>query len=666
MAEIALFFRSTGKRVLPAQMNEIADPVEELLGPEGGLARSLKSFEYRLSQVRMAKLIRRAVHEKIPAVVEAGTGTGKTLGYLVPLFLSGKKVVISTATKTLQDQIFAKDIPLLSIAAGRPIDAMLMKGRKNYLCLYRYHQHLARPTLFKTRISVVQEKLQQWLERTEFADRAELSWMRDDDPLWDSISSTSDQCLGSECPEWGDCFLNALRWSAARSQFVIVNHHLFFADLMVKRSGFGEIIPRFQVVLFDEAHAIEEIATSYFGISVSTNQLLELASDLGSETTHQGRSGRKKLEMSLDLIRTGCEHLKEMLGNGDEKGRLNKDTVAVIREAPGREIREGLKGLLRNIPSDPTREGGPIAGLLKRGTEIEEALDRILTLQDPQWLTWYENRRKTLILHGSPLEIAGSMQELLYQKIPGVVFTSATLSTRGNFDYFKERLGLSREVLTEVYPSHFDFEHQCLLYVPRDLPVPGDPEFGRSIADRIGELLHISEGRALVLFTSYQNLDFVHLSLKGNIPYLLLKQGDRPRSALLEEFRNDTHSVLLATGSFWEGVDVPGESLSSLIIDKLPFGSPGDPLVAARIDLIRSRQENPFMKYQLPSAIISLKQGLGRLIRSSTDRGLLSVLDSRLLTSRYGRFFLESLPKIPLTEDIEKVRRFFELSCAKK
>ncbi|RJR50603.1 MAG: ATP-dependent DNA helicase [Desulfobacteraceae bacterium] len=641
-------------------MNETPDPVEVLLGPEGGLARSMKNFEYRPSQVKMAKLIRRAVHEKVPAVVEAGTGTGKTLGYLVPLFLSGKKVVISTATKTLQDQIFVKDIPLLSIAAGRPIDAMLMKGRKNYLCLYRFHQHLARPALFKTRNSLAQEKLERWLEHTEFADRAELSWMRDDDPLWDSISSNSDQCLGSECPQWGDCFLNALRWSAARSQFVIVNHHLFFADLMVKRSGFGEIIPRFQVVLFDEAHAIEEIATSYFGISVSTNQLLELASDLKSETAHQGGSGRKKLEMSLDLIRTGCEHLKEMLGKGDEKGRLDPETIAVLREAPGREIREGLRGLLRNIPSDQTREGGPLAGLLKRSTEIEEALDRILTMEDPQWLAWYESRRKTLILHGSPLEIAGGMQELLYQKTPRVVFTSATLSTRGNFDYFKERLGLSREVLTEVYSSHFDFEHQSLLYVPRDLPVPSDPEFGRCIAGRIGELLQISEGRALVLFTSYQNLDFVHLSLKGSIPYLLLKQGDRPRSALLEEFRNDTHSVLLATGSFWEGVDVPGESLSSLIIDKLPFGSPGDPLVAARIDLIRSRQENPFMKYQLPSAIISLKQGLGRLIRSSTDRGLLSVLDSRLLTSRYGRFFLESLPKIPLTEDIEKVRRFFE------
>ncbi|PKN65230.1 MAG: helicase [Deltaproteobacteria bacterium HGW-Deltaproteobacteria-15] len=647
-------------------MTDSPDPIEEILGSDGGLARSLNSFEYRPSQLRMAQVIRRAVHENIPAVVEAGTGTGKTLGYLVPLFLSGKKIVISTATKTLQEQIFSKDIPLLSVAAGHPIDAMLMKGRKNYLCLYRYHQHLARPALFKTRIAVVQDRIQQWLEHTQFADRAELSWMRDDDPLWDAISSTSDQCLGSECPQWGECFLNSLRWSAARAQFLIVNHHLFFADLMVKRSGFGEIIPRFQVVLFDEAHSIEEIATAYLGISVSTNQLLELAADLKSEIANNARSGGKNLEMSLDLIRTGCEHLREMLGKGDEKGRLDPDTKAAIMEVPGREIREGLKSLLRSIPSDRKTEEGTVSSLLKRSAELEEGLGRILTLDDPQWLTWYENRRKTLILHGSPLEIAGSMQELLYKKNPGVLFTSATLSTRGNFDYFKERLGLSQEVLTEVYPSHFDFEHQTVLYVPRDLPVPGDPDFGRRIAERIGELLNISEGRALVLFTSYHNLDLVHQYLMGSIPYALLKQGDGPRSALLEEFRNDTHSVLLATGSFWEGVDVPGESLSSLIIDKLPFGSPGDPLVAARIDLIRSRQENPFMKYQLPSAIIGLKQGLGRLIRGSTDRGLLSILDSRLLTSRYGRFFLESLPKIPLTNDLEEVRRFFNESHARK
>jgi ATP-dependent DNA helicase DinG len=641
-------------------MAERHDLLERILGPEGSLSGSLAGFEFRPSQLEMARLIEGAIQEERPAVIEAGTGTGKTLGYLVPLFLSGKKAVISTATKTLQDQIFSKDIPLLVKATGRRIDALLMKGRKNYLCLYRYRQHFALPTLFKSGKDIVRERIEEWLTHTQFADRSELPWMRDDDPVWDLLSCSSDQCLGSECPEWGECYLNVLRWSAAKAQMVIVNHHLFFADLMVKRIGFGEIIPRFQVLLFDEAHSIEEIATSYLGISVSTHQLLDLAGDWRSEPGRRAEAGRKRLDMGLDRIRVGCEHLRDLLGRGDERGRLTREALGVIAEGPAQEIREGLRSLVRDSPqpSSGAEEGGvPI--LLKRATELETALSQILSLEDPKWLTWYENRKKTLVLHASPLEVSGSMREFLYPKMKRIFFTSATLSTRGNFEYFKERLGLEQEILTAVYPSHFQFQEQSLLYVPKDLPLPGEPEFGLRISERILELLMITEGRALVLFTSYQNLSIVHGYLEGRVPYTLLRQGEGPRSLLLESFRSDTHSVLLATGSFWEGVDVPGEALSSLIIDKLPFDSPGDPLVAARIDLIRSRGENPFMKYQLPAAILSLKQGLGRLIRSSTDRGLLSVLDQRLHASRYGRFFLESLPTIPLTHDLGEVRRFF-------
>lgn len=640
-------------------MNQTRDPIEQILGPDGTLAGNLRGFEYRSSQLQMAKLIKRAVDEKVPAMIEAGTGTGKTLGYLVPLFLSGKKAVISTATKTLQEQIFFKDIPLLSGATGKTIDAVLMKGRKNYLCLYRYHQQLARPVLFKYEREAAADKIKEWLEHTEFGDRAELSWMRDDDPVWDAMSCNSDQCLGAGCPDWGDCYLNSLRRSAAKAQFVIVNHHLFFADLMVKQGGFGEIIPRFQVVLFDEAHSVEEIATSYFGISISTSQLLDLASDLKSELDRQQRPGRKRMEMELDLVRTGCEHLKEILGKGDERGRLDRDTIMEIRHRPAEEIRSGLRSLLKEAPSFDAAEEGPFCALLNRAREMGDGLERILSTQDPQWLSWYENRRKTLVLHASPLEIAETLKELLYKKVQRVLFTSATLTTQGTFDYFRERLGLDSEVQTAVHPSHFDFERRSLLYIPKDLPLPSEPNFAIRIAERVAELLSITRGRALVLFTSYQNLSIVHEQLAGQIPYTLFRQGDGPRSMLLDAFREDTHSVLLATGSFWEGVDVPGEALSSLIIDKLPFDSPGDPLVSARIDLIRSKGENPFMKYQLPSAIISLKQGLGRLIRSSTDRGLLSILDSRIVSSRYGRFFLESLPKIPLTHDLLEISQFF-------
>jgi ATP-dependent DNA helicase DinG len=635
------------------------DPIWDVLGADGSLARFLPGFECRPSQVQMAVLIRRAVEERLPAVIEAGTGTGKTLGYLAPLLLAEKKTVISTATKTLQEQIFYKDLPLLARATGREVDAVLMKGRKNYLCLYRYHQVFARPTLFKTGAKKIEKRIQEWLERTEYADRAELTWMRDDDPLWDALSSSSDQCLGSECPHWGECYLTALRWRAAQAQFIVVNHHLFFADLMVKKGGFGEIIPRFQAVLFDEAHTLEDIATAYLGISVSTNQLAELAADLDTELGRIQGERAKAARLSPDMIRAGAEHLRDLFSGAGEKGRLDQETLVPVREGPAREIRQGLRSLLHDVSTGERPEEGPLPALLRRTQELCDHLDRILSLDDPQWLTWYENRRRTLVLHASPLEIAASMKELLYQKVRRVIFTSATLSTAGTFDYFNGRLGLEEGTLSGIFPSHFDFENQTLLYIPRDLPLPSDTPFGDAIAGRIADLLKITSGRALVLFTSYHNMDLVHRHLTGNIPYTLYKQGDAPRSTLLEAFRADTHSVLLATGSFWEGVDVPGESLSCLIIDKLPFDSPGDPLVAARIEAIRSKGGNPFMNYQLPSAIIALRQGLGRLIRNTSDRGLLAILDARLLTSRYGRFFLGSLPKIPLTHGLEDVGRFF-------
>ena len=648
-------------RAYSLSMTSPPDPIQEVLGPEGSLSRALSGFEFRASQVQMAGMIMRALEEQVPAVVEAGTGTGKTLAYLLPLVLLGKKTVVSTATKTLQEQIFHKDIPLLSQAAGLEIDAMLMKGRKNYLCLHRFHQFFARPSRLKPEQKAALRSLERWLKRTEYADRAELDWMGDEDPLWDAISSTSEQCLGSDCLHWGECHLNNLRRRAAQARLIIVNHHLFFADLMVKKGGFGEIIPRFQVALFDEAHSLEEIATAYLGMNVSTKQLFDLADDLEQEQKSiRGKASETK--PVLDLIRTGAQHLWDALAGSGEKGRLGQEALSTLRKGPGEELRQAFQSLQQKAPAPEESPEGPLQSLFRRAAELEERLTRIFTLDDPEWLTWYENRKKTLVLHASPLDISGSMKELLYQKVRSVIFTSATLSTGGGFRYLRERLGIEEGVLEGIYPSHFDFRNHTLFYVPRDLPVPGDPVFAEKAAGRIEQLVGISAGRALVLFTSYNNLHIAHARLNGKIPFTLYKQGDAPRSALLDAFRTDTHSVLLATGSFWEGVDVPGESLSLLVIDKLPFDSPGDPLVAARIEAIRSRGGNPFMDYQVPSAIIALKQGLGRLIRNGSDRGVLAVLDTRLVTSRYGRFFLESLPGMPLTHDLEDVRRFFGLA----
>ena len=640
-------------------MPDISPSIQNILGPDGLLVRSLKGFEFRSSQLQMANLIMDSLQKNIPAIVEAGTGTGKTFGYLLPLILSGKKAVISTGTKNLQEQIFFKDIPLLQKAASLNIDAMIMKGRKNYLCLYKYHQFFSSMPLFKTDMKTVRKKLQAWLEKTEFADRAELPWLADDDILWDALSSGSDQCLGANCMFIDDCFLGKLRSKAARTRIIIVNHHLFFADLKVKQSAFGEIIPRFQAVVFDEAHNIEEIATFYLGESLSPNQLIDFADDIGHATRDIENIDKDKLKKYLTAIKTGSEHLKNLFYDQKEKGLLDQKLLTSISEGPAMEIRRSLKYFQKEAGfSDP--DSPVLQPLALRAGELDRLLAQVLKKRDENWLSWYEKRKKSLMLYISPLDISKQLREVLYEKVKTVVFTSATISTNGNFDYFRTQLGLPEETLDGIYPSHFEFGRQALMYIPKDMSTPDKPDFGLEITERIVDILKRTEGRALVLFTSYHNLNLAYRNLQDKIPYTIFKQGDAPRSVLLDSFKRDICSVLLATGSFWQGVDVPGEALSCLIIDKLPFASPAEPLVAARIDAIRRRGGNPFMDYQLPLAIISLKQGLGRLIRKISDRGILSVLDIRILQSRYGRFFLDSLPKIPITHELPDIDKFFE------
>jgi ATP-dependent DNA helicase DinG len=630
-------------------MSLSADHIEDILGPEGSVSRLLEGFEFRAAQIEMAHLIEKAIREKTSAIVEAGTGTGKTLGYLVPLVLSGKKAVISTGTKNLQEQIFFKDIPLLEKATSLNVDAMLMKGRRNYLCLRRYHQYFSHMSFLKPVQEAIGKRIEKWLGKTDFADRAELEWMRDDDPLWDSISSTSEQCLGSKCLHAEDCYLNTLRRRAAEARIIIVNHHLFFADLMVKKEGFGEIIPRFQVVVFDEAHSIEEIATAYFGESFSTKQLTELGADLEREVKAHGRNVEKDLKRYLDRLRIGAEGLREPLAGSEEKGRIEDEILEKIRTGPGRDIRDSLNFISEQSDLKGLKSAS-LQAYASRAGELEQRLERVLSSTAHDWLQWYERRRKSVVLHASPLDVSQYLKEYLYLERRSTIFTSATLSTSGDFSYYRSRIGLSEDVLEKVFASHFFFQEQTLMYIPKDLPPPGHPDFGFRAAERILDILKITSGRALVLFTSYHNLNLVHQLLENEIPYTIFKQGAAPRSLLLEEFKRDTHSVLLATGSFWQGVDVPGEALSCLIIDKLPFDSPGEPIVGGRIESIRRRKGNPFMEYQLPSAIISLKQGLGRLIRNTSDQGVLSILDVRMINSRYGRFLFDRQPQIPMIE----------------
>ncbi len=635
-----------------------SDSIKKILGPGGTLAAYLADFEYRPSQVQLALLVQKSLKTETPCLIEAGTGTGKTLGYLLPAVLSQKKIVISTGTKNLQEQIYFKDIPLLEKLMDRTLDAALMKGRQNYFCLHRYHQQFSQVSFLRPDLREMKKRIERWLKKTECADRAELDWLADDDPLWGLLSAGSEQCLGSHCFHYEDCFLNRLRQKAARSKIVIVNHHLFFADLVVKQGGFGEVLPRFEAVIFDEAHLIEDIATAYLGETLSTQQLLDLAADAEKNQANLEGPQQKALQGHLDFLRLGAEQIRAQFLEGPDKGPLPEETIRRLDLGPAHLIRKALRYLQENPERiEPDRAQGP--ALAVRAEDLTQRLKNTLTDRSPDWLNWYERHKKSLHLHASPLDISRELQQALYKKTPTVILTSATLSTGGHFDYIRARLGLEGELLQGIYPSHFDFAEQALLYVPQDLPLPNEPDFGPQIAQRILRILQITAGRALVLFTSHQNLNQVHEGLLGRLPYTLFRQGEAPPAVLLQAFKQDTHSVLLATGSFWQGVDVPGEALSCLIIDKLPFDAPGEPLVAARIASIRSKQGNPFMEYQVPAAIIALKQGMGRLIRTGSDRGVIAILDRRLIQKHYGRFFFESLPPVLLSHKLEDIRAFF-------
>jgi ATP-dependent DNA helicase DinG len=625
----------------------------ELLSDEGAVAEYVEGFRARSQQQHMAELVELAIADSDTLVVEAGTGVGKTFAYLVPALLSGKKVIISTGTKHLQDQLYHKDLPVIRKALKIPIKSALLKGRANYLCVHRLENLLERGDRASHSPEMVRVK--QWAGLTRHGDIAELNDVSEDAPVWSLVTSTADNCLGAECPSYAECHVVKARRAAQGADVVVINHHLFFADLALKEEGFGELLPSANAFVLDEAHQLPEIASSFFGVNLSSRQLIDLARDTVAEQLSEAPD-MVQLRGLADTLNNRVKELRLAMGKGSQRGPWPP-----LRRIPRIEKALDEVGLcldeLREMLETVAERGRGLQHCARRAVRSVDRLE--LMRSDPEGaVQWFETFRRSFILHNTPLEIARIFKEYVDSYRCAWVFTSATLSVSGHFEHFTQRLGLKNSHCQGL-DSPFDFENNVLLYLPKGLPKPMHPSYTSAVVSSVLPVISASKGRAFVLFTSYRALHEAAELLEERIEYPLLIQGTGPRRELLERFREDGNAVLLGTSSFWEGVDVRGQALSCVIIDKLPFASPGDPVMRARLDAIKSSGGNPFFEFQLPQAVISLKQGVGRLIRDEQDTGVLMLCDPRLLTQPYGKVFLNSLPTIPMTHDQQLVESFF-------
>lgn len=628
-----------------------------IFGPAGLLAERIPGFGYRAQQQAMAERIATVMESGGILICEAGTGTGKTFAYLVPALLSRRKILISTGTRNLQDQLFHRDLPLIRKALGLPVAAALLKGRANYLCRHRLQLLLEDAASLPAGQSLQLQQIAAWSRSTQHGDIAELP-LPEDAPVWSEVTSTTDNCLGQDCPDWQDCHLVAARRAAQTADLVVVNHHLLCADLALKDEGFGEILPGADCFVIDEAHQLPDIASNFFGISFSSRQLLDLARDTELEARREAGDVAELPERSATL-RRAIQELRLGLGNADRRSPWRE----LAADAGIQRALEILERRLSSLADALTLTAGRGKGLdacLGRTKILLGRLRTLIVAEPPNAVRWFETLGQGFRLHQTPLEVAELFRAQFAQARASWIFTSATLAVGQGFAHFSRQLGIDR-ALTERWESPFDYSRQALWFVPRGLPQPADPDYNRQVLELVCEVLGYSRGRAFLLFTSHRALRELASGLEGRIAYPLLIQGNAPRAELLERFRALGNAVLLGTSSFWEGVDVRGEALSCVLIDRLPFASPGDPVLAARIDALRQRGGNPFTDYQLPQAVIALKQGAGRLIRGNEDRGVLVVCDPRLLSRAYGQTFLDSLPAMTRTRQIEDVRDFFAL-----
>lgn len=636
-------------------MRDLADRSAAALEEGGALARAIDGFRPRPAQVRMARAVAEALVAREVLVAEAGTGTGKTFAYLVPVLLSGLRVILSTGTKALQDQLFERDLPRAREALGLGVRAALLKGRSNYLCLHRLQQTRGADR-FETREQAAQLlAIQRWAGATRSGDVAELEGIPDDSPLWPRVTSTAENCLGAECPFFDDCFVVRARRAAQEADLVVVNHHLLLADMALRQEGFGEVLPGAHAFVLDEAHQLPELASQFFSRTVSARQLQELGRDALAECA--GVSGAlAELQGPVAELEQAVRELRLALDPLPARGAF-----ARLRQAPAAEAAlEALAGRLEALSRqlEPLRERS--AGFKALAERSEDLLARLAAFRDEEAsgeVRWYELGTRGFVLSLTPLDVAGPLRAFRERSGAAWIFTSATLAVGGQFRHYAAQLGLF-EPRSLIEPSPFDYPRQAIAYLPRGLPEPAHPDFVERLLERVLPVLRASRGRAFLLFTSHRALRAAAEWLERLGEFPLFVQGSQPRTRLLEAFRASGDGVLLGAASFWEGVDVAGDALSVVVIDKLPFAAPDDPVLEARLEALRQQGRQPFRDWQLPCAVIALKQGAGRLIRTHTDRGVLVLGDTRLVTRPYGRLFIDSLPPFRRTRELDEVLRF--------
>ncbi len=617
--------------------------------------QQIGDFTPRIAQQQMAQVVEDALNFSGRLVVESGTGTGKTYAYLVPVVLSGKRTIISTGTKHLQEQIFNRDLPTVLRVLNKTLSAQMLKGRSNYLCRYRLKLNSQQSDWISKQNQLEYAVIDEWAVRTKSGDIAEVSDVNEAAPIWKQVTSTTDNCLGRKCPDYRDCFVNQARQRAMKADVVVVNHHLFFSDLTLKTEGFGELLPDHESVIFDEAHSIPDIAAKFFGFSLSSFQLKELINDVLAADNEEKSAVNFSdclvtLKQQVDNVQRYCKQLKNPA-----------EVLVHLKNAAFDELIQSLVACLGDLQTALTVAAVAGEGLAKchnRCLHIQNQLDIWWENRDSNAVCWLEATKFGFRMNLTPLNVGSHFSKFIEKSDVSWIFTSATLAVEDDFTAFCGEIGLENAE-TRRWQSPYDFHNNAMMYLPTEMPDPRAADFVQVLANTILDVTNASKGRAFCLFTSHAMMEKVYQLLQHNFKWPLLRQGQAAKQHLLKQFLESENAVLLATASFWEGVDVKGDALSCVLIDKLPFASPADPVLKSKLENSEQQGGNPFMDIQIPNAVIALKQGAGRLIRSESDRGILVICDQRLTSKAYGNLFLKSLPPIPITRSLYDVQRFF-------